>query len=87
MIGYVTFVFDDQTVKIQITQQDRRNRYRYNIEEKVKIADNNGTRQDAVLRSIASHSLIEALLYKKIRVEVFERDSLESLVGKINVLG
>lgn len=88
LVGYVSFVFDAETIKLNITQRDRRNKFVYEDEEKVKLSHNSTSEPESMeLRSIADHKLIDKLLYKKILVKVEKRDPFETLVGKVSVLG
>ena len=85
LVGYVSFVFDSETIKLKITQQNKHNQSKYDSEEKVKLSN---ILTDAMLsnwRSIADIQLIDKLLYKKIEVKVEKRDSLE-LVGTASLL-
>ncbi len=84
IVGYVTYVFDDGTVKIHITHQCPENKKQYFPEENLKIAGLEGT-------SVAKNnfgvkiSLIYKLLCKKISVKILRRSRSE-LLGKVEVL-
>ena len=86
LVGYVSFVFDAETIKLKITQQDRDNKFVYNSEEKVRLSNASSTSGIASWRSIADYNLIDKLLYKKIRVRVEKRDPLE-IIGQASILG
>jgi len=86
LVGYVSYVFDENTIKLKVTQQDHKNEFVYESEETVKLFDIDPGDNKMALRSIANHRLIEELLFKKIHVEVMARDVFQSIIGKINIL-
>jgi len=85
LVGYVSFVFDAETIKLKVVQQDRENKFVYDSEEKVKLSNAIQDRLSSPWRSIADYSLIDQLLYKKIEVKVEKRDPFE-IIGSANVL-
>ena len=85
LIGYVSFIFDAETIKLKIIQQGQRNKYQYDSEELIRLSDVSSKGPVSTLRSIADQSLIDSLLYKKIKVEVVKRDPFE-ITGIVNVL-
>jgi len=86
LVGYVSYIFDENTIKLKVTQQDQKNEFIYENEETVKLIDIDPGDNELVLRSIANRKLIEELLYKKIQVEVMDRDVFQSIIGKVNIL-
>ncbi len=84
IVGYVTYVFDDSTVKIHITHQYPENKNLYLPEEKLKITGLDGFRDTEKAIGVKI-SLIYELLCKKISVKVLRRDQL-GLLGKIKIL-
>jgi hypothetical protein len=85
LVGYVSFVFDSETIKLRITQQDQRNQFIYDNEEKVRLSNLMIPMSTPNWRSIANHQLIDELLYKKVKVVVEKKDPFE-IIGKANVL-
>ena len=85
LVGYVSFVFDSETIKLKITQQDKDNQFKYDNEEKVKLSNILTDAMSSNWRSIADIQLIDKLLYKKVEVKIEKRDSLE-LVGSASLL-
>lgn len=86
LVGYVSYVFDAETVKLIITQQDNQNEFTYDSEEKVKLSDYLACEGSSKWRSIADIKLVDDLLFKKIEVKIEKRDPYE-LTGKISELG
>lgn len=85
LVGYVSYVFDAETISLKIVQQDRHNKFVYDSEEKVKLSNAVQNKYTSPWRSIADYGLIDQLLYKKIEVKVEKRDSFE-IIGSANVL-
>lgn len=85
LVGYVSFVFDAETIKLKVVQQDRENKFVYDSEEKVKLSNAIQDRLSSPWRSIADYGLIDQLLYKKIEVKVEKKDPFE-IIGSANVL-
>lgn len=85
LVGYVSYVFDSETISLKIVQQDQHNKFVYESEEKVKLSNAARDRYSSPWRSIADYSLIDQLLYKKIEVKVEKRDPFE-IVGSANVI-
>jgi len=85
LVGYVSFVFDAETIKLKIIQQDQKNKFVYDSEEKVKLSNAMHTSFSSPWRSIADYGLIDQLLYKKIEVKVEKRDPF-GITGRANVL-
>jgi len=85
LVGYVSFVFDAETIKLEIVQQNLQNKFVYDSEEKVKLSNALQNSYSSPWRSIADYGLIDQLLYKKIEVKVEKRDRFE-IVGSANVL-
>ena len=84
IVGYVTYVFDDSTVKIHITNQCPENENHYFTEEKLKISSLDGIRETENGFGVKI-SLIYKLLCKKISVKVLRRGQA-GLIGKVEVL-
>lgn len=85
LIGYVSFIFDAETIKLKIIQQGHRNKHQYDNEELIRLSDVSSKGSVSPLRSIADHTLVDSLLYKKIEVKVVKKDPFE-ITGKVNVL-
>ena len=85
LVGYVSFVFDSETIKLKITQQDQDNKFVYNSEEKVKLSNASATDHLSSWRSIADYNLIDKLLYKKIKLKVEKRDPME-ITGQASIV-
>ena len=85
LVGYVSYVFDSETIKLRVTQQDHRNEFVYESEEKVKLSNHISLQNSATWRSIADIKLIEDLLFKKIELKVEERNTYE-LIGQVSIL-
>ena len=85
LVGYVSYVFDAETIKLIVTQQDHGNEFVYEDEEQVKLINYNPFETSSTWRSIADIKLIEDLLYKKIELKVEKRNS-NQLIGQISVL-
>jgi hypothetical protein len=85
LVGYVSFVFDAETISLKIVNQDRHNKFVYDSEEKVRLSNAVQDKYSSPWRSIADYGLIDQLLYKKIEVKVEKRDSFE-IVGSANVI-
>ena len=86
LIGYVSYVFDENTIKLKVTQQDHKNEFVYETEETVKLFNKDPEEDEMALRNIADQSLIEELLFKKIHVQVMARDIFQSIIGKVNII-
>lgn len=84
VVGYVTYIFDHNTVKIHITHQDSGNKKVYSLEEKLRIADW-GTLEKYKGVIDVKISLIYNLLCKKVSVKVLNRDTV-GLLGKVQIL-
>jgi hypothetical protein len=85
LVGYVSFVFDAETISLKIIQQDNKNKFEYESEEKVKLSNALQNTYSSPWRSIADYGLIDQLLYKKIEVKVEKKDPFE-ITGRANVL-
>jgi hypothetical protein len=85
LVGYVSYVFDAETIKLRVTSQDHGNEFVYDSEEKVRLINYNSYETSSAWRSIADIRLIEELLYKKIELKVEKRNSYE-LIGQISIL-
>lgn len=85
IFGYVTYIFDDHTVKVHVTDQKISNTHVYGEEENVRI------NQWKLLESYKGDydvriSLIYNLLHRKVRVEVLGTNNEFSLNGKMTIL-
>ncbi len=84
VVGYVTYIFDDNTVKIHITHQDSGNKKIYSSEEKLRIADWETLEEYKGVIDVKI-SLIYYLLCKKVSVKVLNKDTV-GLLGKVEIL-
>lgn len=86
LVGYVSYIIDSHTVKLRVLHQDNANEFKYHEEPTLRLADTSSHQEDDFLRSVASHNLIDTLLFKKIKVEVTDRDAFENIIGRVDVL-
>ncbi len=85
IFGYVTYIFDDDTVKVNVTDQKISNTREYQLEENVRIED---WSRRKVFKGVYDLriSLIYNLLHRKVRVEVLDWDFDEGINGKMTIL-
>lgn len=85
IFGYVTYIFDDNTVKVHVTEQKFSNSRRYALEENIKITDWEILEAYKGVYDVRI-SLIYNLLHRKVRVEVLDWNILEGIDGKMTIL-
>ena len=85
LVGYVTYIFDDHTVKVHIIDQAISNQHSYAPEEKVRVLEWKSLERYADTYDLRA-ALIDHLLYKKIRVKVDRMDSVLGLEGQVEIL-
>jgi len=85
IFGYVTYIYDDNTVKIHVTEQEISNKQAYDSEEKVRIKawDNLAAYKGVYDIRI---SLIYNLLHRKVRVDIDDIDRMEGIYGQVTIL-
>jgi hypothetical protein len=85
IFGYVTYIYDDNTVKVHVTDKELSNRQDYGVEEKVRIKawDNLVSYKGVYDIRI---SLIYNLLHRKVRVDIAENDRMEGIYGDVTIL-
>lgn len=85
IFGYVTYIYDDNTVKVHVTDQVLSNAQSYGSEEKVRIKawDNLAPYKGVFDIRI---SLIYNLLHRKVRVDIDQNKGLEGVYGQVTIL-
>ena len=84
LVGYVTYIFDDHTVKVHIVDQAISNQRSYAPEERLRVQgwEALAIENEQDLKAVLMHHL----LYKKIRVKVDRMDTVLGLEGEVEVL-
>ncbi len=84
--GKVIEIIDGDTFKMNVTQQDESNKYKYNPQEIIRIADTNAPELDSLPGQLAKISLEKRLLNKNVRCKVKSRDRYGRLICDVNVV-
>jgi len=85
IFGYVTYIFDDNTVKVNVTDQKISNTREYQTEENIKIKEWNPLQSYKDVLDVRI-SLIYNLLHRKVRVEILDWNNVEGINGKMTIL-
>ncbi len=85
IFGYVTYIYDDNTVKVYITDSKITNGHQYAKEEKVKLLDWRITDKSKGTYDLRIN-LIYNLLHRKVRVDVMGLNTLDGINGRVTIL-
>lgn len=85
IFGYVTYIYDDNTVRVHITDQNSISGYQYSVEEKITIEDWKSLQNYKGVYDIRI-SLIYNLLHRKVQVDVIGLNKIDGLNGKMTIL-
>jgi hypothetical protein len=85
IFGYVTYIYDDDTVMVHITDQKSISGYKYSDDEKITISDWKSLNNYKGVYDIRI-SLIYNLLHRKVQVDVIGLNKINGLNGKMTIL-
>ena len=85
IFGYVTYIYDDHTVMVHLTDQKSISGYKYSVDEKITISDWKSLKNFKGVYDIRI-ALIYNLLHRKVQVDVIGLNKIDGLNGKMTIL-
>lgn len=84
--GPVTVIIDGDTFDMKVTHTGKNNQYKYNNEERIRIADIDAPELNTPAGGRSKNLLERKLKGKEVRCYVQSRDTYGRIVAKVNIV-